>query len=239
MSAFGRVRHLALGPFKIPTNSSGGAIRWAATSMTARPPPGCAPLRRLFGHGRQSPSPAEQIAQRVGMHPRQPNQDPRVFQVMIGNIIGLRFGGHRLFSLLEGGAHHQRVSIFAQTRDQLAAELKCRGPIRRALLYVLKRQRHPAYVFEGHRHARCFLYPTPSTSRSSPCPLPPRASRLPPPAAWPARPWRGNPRPSPATRSSPRCAGFSTCAESACAGACPPLLLPPDIRSPTATAARP
>src|ERR1039458_8966400 len=80
---------------------------------------------------------------------------------------------------------------------------------------------------------------TPPTSRSSPYPWPPTASHCPPPATWPARQWRGNRRPSPASRSSPCCAGFSTCAGSACVAACPPLPLPPNIRSRRAAAARP
>src|ERR1019366_3220278 len=80
---------------------------------------------------------------------------------------------------------------------------------------------------------------TPPTSRSSPYPWPPTASHCPPPATWPARQWRGNRRPSPASRSSPRCAGFSTCAGSACVAACPPLPLPLNIRSRRAAAARP
>jgi hypothetical protein len=84
-------------------------------------------------------------------HTREADQDPRVFQIMIGDVVCLRINGQQIVAFLEGGAYNQRVSVFAQPRQQLAAGFKCRCAVRSAFLYVRERQRDFADVFESDR----------------------------------------------------------------------------------------
>jgi len=73
---------------------------------------------------------------------------------MIGDVIRFRLAGHHLFALLEGRANDKRVSIFLQSREKLAANLKGRGSVRGTFLYVIERQGDSADAFEGDGHIR-------------------------------------------------------------------------------------
>jgi len=48
---------------------------------------------------------------------------------MIGDVVRVWIGGHHFLAFLEGGAYNQRVSVFAQSRQEFAARLECRRAV--------------------------------------------------------------------------------------------------------------
>ena len=133
-------------------------------------------------------APREQIAQRIGVDARQANQDPRVVEVVVGKVVGVRIGGQQFFALVEIHTDYQCLAVLAQARDQLAAHLERRRAVRRAFLDVVQRQRDFANVIERHREFTAASTCRPPRWRK--CPAPSRRARRrvhPPAVAWPGR----------------------------------------------------
>ena len=70
---------------------------------------------------------------------------------MIGDVVRFWLSGQHLIAFLESGTYNQRVSVFAQPRQQLAAGLKRWCAVGCTFLDVRERQCDFADLFESDR----------------------------------------------------------------------------------------
>src|SRR5690348_3551834 len=69
---------------------------------------------------------------------------------MVRDVVRLRVRRYHFIALFERRTHNQRLPIFFQPRNQLAANFERRRPIGGALLHAVERKRHLANVLESH-----------------------------------------------------------------------------------------
>src|ERR1700685_2015023 len=67
-----------------------------------------------FRCGRSAIGDLQQIAKRVLMHFRKPYENPFVFAVVIGDVVGFRIGGHQLVAAVERHFEDDRIEILAK-----------------------------------------------------------------------------------------------------------------------------
>jgi len=92
--------------------------------------------------GRSAIGDLQQIAKRVRMHFREPHENPFVFAIVIGDVVGFRITGYQLFAAIEGHLKDDRIEILAKPDDELSLNLQGRRAVRHAVFDIRKRERH-------------------------------------------------------------------------------------------------